>query len=380
MIQIGDTVRFLNTTGGGRVVRLDGRMAYVEDQDGFEIPVLTGECVVVQKAGDTPKETTTKNASVTSLPDAKSIEPTSRPVPESMHDISETKEGDRLNLMLVYEPLNIKELSTTTFDAFIINDSNYYLYICYMTAPADPLVESADSWQNRFDGLIEPNTQVWLGEVLRSELASLERICVQATAFKRDKLFVSKPPVEIVERPDVTKFCRLHCFKTNEYCDSPVIAIPLIRDDKVMGRQIPQKKEVETLDAMFNTRDAKSKIRADRRKTAGVQRRTQPAHPELPQPGADGIIEVDLHIDALLDNTAGMSPADMLNYQVDYFRKVMDANVKRHNTRIVFIHGKGEGVLRQALMREFTHRYKGHDVQDASFHQYGFGATQVTIR
>ena len=37
-------------------------------------------------------------------------------------------------------------------------------------------------------------------------------------------------------------------------------------------------------------------------------------------------------------------------------------------------------VYRQALMKELTHRYKGHDVQDASFQQYGFGATQVTIR
>ena len=41
---------------------------------------------------------------------------------------------------------------------------------------------------------------------------------------------------------------------------------------------------------------------------------------------------------------------------------------------------QGEGVLRQAIMKELTHRYKGHDVQDASFREYGFGATQVTIR
>ena len=58
----------------------------------------------------------------------------------------------------------------------------------------------------------------------------------------------------------------------------------------------------------------------------------------------------------------------------------MDANLRRPGQRIVFIHGKGEGVLRQAIMKELTHRYKGHDVQDASFREYGFGATQVTIR
>jgi len=93
-----------------------------------------------------------------------------------------------------------------------------------------------------------------------------------------------------------------------------------------------------------------------------------------------GIIEVDLHIGALLDTTAGLSNADILNCQIDAFRKVMDENLRNKGQKIVFIHGKGEGVLRQALMKELTHRYKGNDVQDASFREYGYGATQVTIR
>ena len=50
MIQTGDIVRFLNTTGGGRVVRIKENIAYVEDEDGFETPVLVRECVVVWHA------------------------------------------------------------------------------------------------------------------------------------------------------------------------------------------------------------------------------------------------------------------------------------------------------------------------------------------
>ena len=70
----------------------------------------------------------------------------------------------------------------------------------------------------------------------------------------------------------------------------------------------------------------------------------------------------------------------MLNLQVDEFRRVMDSNLKNHGQKIVFIHGKGEGVLRQALMKELNYRYKGNLVQDASFREYGYGATQVTIK
>lgn len=97
-------------------------------------------------------------------------------------------------------------------------------------------------------------------------------------------------------------------------------------------------------------------------------------------PDANGIIEVDLHINELVDTTAGLSSADMLNLQVDEFRKVMDANLGNKGQKIVFIHGKGDGVLRQALTKELNHRYKGKvEVQDASFREYGFGASQVTI-
>jgi len=45
----------------------------------------------------------------------------------------------------------------------------------------------------------------------------------------------------------------------------------------------------------------------------------------------------------------------------------------------VFIHGKGEGVLRNALLKELRTKYKGCRSQDASFREYGFGATMVTI-
>ena len=49
MIKKGDTVRFLNAVGGGLVIRVDEakKMLYVEDADGFEIPVLERECVMV---------------------------------------------------------------------------------------------------------------------------------------------------------------------------------------------------------------------------------------------------------------------------------------------------------------------------------------------
>ena len=93
----------------------------------------------------------------------------------------------------------------------------------------------------------------------------------------------------------------------------------------------------------------------------------------------DGVIEVDLHINNLLDTTAGMDAAALLKYQLSVFRKVMDTYKKCKKQRIVFIHGKGEGVLRKAVIDQLRLYYPNCEYQDASFQQYGFGATMVTI-
>ena len=48
----GDKVRFLNTTGGGIVVKeINAFMVSVAIEDGFEIPTLTAELVAMEPAG-----------------------------------------------------------------------------------------------------------------------------------------------------------------------------------------------------------------------------------------------------------------------------------------------------------------------------------------
>jgi len=92
------------------------------------------------------------------------------------------------------------------------------------------------------------------------------------------------------------------------------------------------------------------------------------------------IIEVDLHIHELVDITTGLSNADMLQLQLDKFHAVIDENKNRKGQKIVFIHGKGEGVLRNEILKLLKSRYKSYYYQDASFKEYGFGATMVVIR
>lgn len=356
-------MRFLSSTGGGRIVKIDGQIAHVEEDDGFVTPVLLKELVVVATAGEEASRrdifggTGQKKQEQERERQSKFV-PTAVPEAPKPEPVVETPEGEKLNVTLAYQAIELKHLSTTDFEAYLVNDSNYYLYFTYLSRADD-----ADGWTTRYAGLVEPNMQIFIEELSREQVGRLDRVAFQYVAFKRDKEFRLKAPVAIEARMDTTKFFKLHCFRENPYFDEPVIAVDIVKND------IPQR--VMTLDSSSSEDALKQKRAADRRPLA------RPVHKKQPK---DGPLVVDLHIHELIDNTHGLSNADILNYQVDAFRKTMDENLRNHGKKIVFIHGKGEGVLRQALMKELNYRYKGHDVQDASFREYGYGATQVTIR
>lgn len=344
MAQIGDIVRFLNSVGGGKVVRIEGNIAYV-DEDGFETPVLLKECVVV-----TPVNPPQVQSKYVAPP---TIVPEQPKVPKT-ETIEETETGEKLNIVLAYEPAEIKHLNTTTFDAYLVNDSNYFLYFTYLTR-AD-----GAGWVTRFAGIVEPNIQLFLGEVTREQLPEMDRVAIQYIAFKRDKEFALKAPVAVEYRLDTTKFFKLHCFHDNVYFDTPVIAIDIVKNDIPYRSMVIDSSQLE--DAM-------------RQKRAADRPSRQPVQKKEKRPG---VIEVDLHIHELLDTTAGLSNSDMLEVQLQEFRRVMDENIKKKGQKIVFIHGKGEGVLRNALLKELK-KYPHCTAQDASFREYGFGATQITI-
>lgn len=356
-VKIGDTVRFLNAVGGGRVAKIAGQIAYVVDEDGFETPVMLRECVVVGSGDSFYK---VENRVESGGRDG--VKSGGRDGVESglapLEAFEETPEGEKLNVVLGFEPADIKKLSSTTFDAVIVNDSNYYLWLTVATRPNE-----SEQWKLRFAGVIEPGMQEFLFELSTSDLPEIDRLSVQAVAFKREKEYALKAPVAYEGRLDATRFARLHCFGSNPYFDEQVLAVDIVKDDEVQGRRA-------AVDAKAVEAAISEKKRVDRRAP----------RPAVKRKGPDtSLLEVDLHASELLSTTAGMSKADILNYQIDYFRRVMDSNLRNVGREIIFIHGKGEGVLRQALLKELNYRYKSCEVSDASFREYGFGATRVKI-
>lgn len=368
IMKIGDKVRFLSEVGGGIVSGFRGKnIVLVQDADGFDIPMPVRECVVVEtddynipipsvKAGVRKKKEEELPARAIQPVEVETVPQVEKPQ-ISVYRQPEMRGGNVLNVYLAFVPEDIKAVSTTSFEAYIVNDSNYYLYYTYLYA-------EGKAWSVCSHGLVEPNTKLLLEEFEKSVLNERERVCVQFVAFKDRSSFELKPAVSVELRIDVVKFYKLHTFRMTDFFATPVLIYDVVRNDS------PAKQLY---------------VSAEDLQKALLQKRASDAppphnHPKPKDKGKNEILEVDLHISALLDDTRGMSNGDMLRYQLDKFREVMEQHKNKRGERIVFIHGKGDGVLRKAVLDELKRKYPSCKAQDASFQEYGFGATLVTIR
>lgn len=91
-------------------------------------------------------------------------------------------------------------------------------------------------------------------------------------------------------------------------------------------------------------------------------------------------LTVDLHIERIPGNESVPEWAT-LEYQIEYFRKIIRDNLKYKGRRIIFIHGDGDGTLRAAIRRELDEAFAlSCTYNPAPAEIYGTGATTVTIR
>ena len=200
----------------------------VEDEDGFQMPMLISEVVVVgEEDYDTKhvvevKAQSTKAALQVNL-EEKELEPADKPITFKARP-EERAGGDKLSAYLAFVPMDVKELSQTRFESYIVNDSNYYLRYVYMTA-------EGSAWMVRADGEIEPNTKEYIEEFGREDLNTLEHCCIQLIAYKRDKHYMLKPTVNAQVRIDPVKFYKLHAFCENMFFEQPALIYTIIEND-----------------------------------------------------------------------------------------------------------------------------------------------------
>lgn len=89
--------------------------------------------------------------------------------------------------------------------------------------------------------------------------------------------------------------------------------------------------------------------------------------------------EIDLHIENITEDFEKMSDHQKLDFQIKYFKQILDEAFEKRLQRIIAIHGVGKGSFKEELCKTLN-QIEGCHYFDASFTKYGKGATEIWLK
>lgn len=353
-IRIGTKVRFLNTTGGGIVKRFEDEMAVVETSDGFDMPVLVTDLIIdgaaSYESGEVESEDSGYNEHSVSEKETRKI---------SFEEKKFATFSGEILLALV--PENDQILHVSNFELYAINSSNYYLN--YSVSLKDSGVSS-----HILSGNIEPDIKLGFGTYSQTELSKIKEFRLQGVLYKHG-LFQTVEPVDMVFNIEKVSFYKGHHFKENDYFHQKALIFSKKEEGGVEEVSIEDDNMEEALKRLKDNNWAeiiKTKEVPEKKERKRVPVNINPE-------------EIDLHIEQLVDSHSELSNGEILNIQLSRFAIALETAKRSKVKKIVFIHGVGNGVLKHELRKKLDKDYPDLKHQDASFKEYGYGATMVFV-
>ncbi len=322
-MKIGDKVRVLRGKEEGIVTRIiDSKLIEIEIEDGFQIPVLKSEVVVIareeenyfNKEEDDTASTATKAAPAKAKVSASAAE----------------------GIFLAFRPLNDRILAL-----YLLNHSNQQI-------PYTVFEEDKKGLRGLAVGNMAAGSFHKLAEV---NLQQFE----QWPAYVFQFLFFSTQQGAALKQPLTKKIN----FKAASFYRSKRMA-PLLNAEAYTFRL-----DAET--ATINPEELKDSFFAKQENTA-VTPREKPAH------------TLDLHIEKISDSPELLSKQEILDLQLSTFEKHLDQAIASGLDEVIYIHGVGNGTLRNALHKHLSKLPEIAYFQDAQKNQFGYGATLIRIK
>ena len=352
--KVGDRVNFLSSTGGGKVTKIiDSRMVMVEVEDGFELPTLITDLVPDYRNQPSRQQQIVETVQ-------KEIQEKELVQQQQQEDARHgglrrfAKEAEKEGVYLAFVPHEQQWLLTGAMDVVLVNHTPYEMLYTFT-------IKEESQFVNVDYGQIDKHEKVVIETISREDLEYWCNGIVQAVFTTESTDNVLQP----LNAPFSLRANRF--FKEGSYLMSGLLGekavmislsdLALLKsggDDfsKIMkegvGSQAPKKDLIQ------------KEAPIDKHKTG------------------QGEATVDLHIGELVENIAGLSSHDMFQIQMDYFRKMLDSAIAAEYTKVTFIHGVGNGVLKNAIIEELK-KYKNTENRMASIAKFGVGAIDVII-
>ena len=354
-VNIGDKVNFLNAVGGGKVTKIiDSRMVMVEIEDGFELPCLISDLVLDYRSQPARQQqivdTVQKEIQEKQLVQQQQQE-------EARHGGLRrfAKEAEKEGVYLAFVPHEQQWVLTGSMDVMLVNHTPFEMLYTFT-------IKEEDKFVNVDYGQLDKYEKVVVETISREDLEYWCNGIVQAifTAETSDSVLL---PLNAPFSIRANRF-----FKEGSYQMSGLLG------EKAVMISLSELIALKHGDSDF-TKILKDGVGAQAPKKDLIKKEA----PIDKHKTGQGEATVDLHIGELVDNILGLSSHDMFNIQMDYFKKMLDSAIAAEYNKVTFIHGVGNGVLKNAIIEELKN-YKNTENRMASIAKFGVGAIDVVIR
>ncbi|MEJ5302885.1 MAG: DUF2027 domain-containing protein [Bacteroidales bacterium] len=362
-LQPGDKVKFLNQQGGGTIVRIikPGLVAVLID-DGFEIPTpeselvkIGGESAAARYFSETSHEKPRASENSTSKPQKPD---SSGHLTESYVEALPTSARGSSNvpgIYLAFEPLDQKWLISGSLELTLSNLSDYdVIYTLFHKTPGG-------GYTGRDYGNIPPMHKAIIDVIKREDLDYVADGIVELMFIKDKMPSVWLPSVAAFKIKSV-RFTKEDNYKTYAFLNRKAFVYQLA--------EISRLKSASRLEEMEKYGEETMVVeKAEQIKPLSFIAR----HKTAPREAV-----VDLHAEAILEDHREVPPEELLNLQLAYFTRCMEAAIIDNYYKVIFIHGVGNGVLKKAII-ERLREYPNVIWQQAPFARFGMGAIEVMI-
>lgn len=326
-MNIGDKVRLVHEKEEGIVYRfLTGNVVEVEIEDGFRIQVLQKELVLISPLEGERLLRNEKKEKVPALVQSRSVAAFSQK-----------------GIFLSFIPVNDRELTVQ-----LINNTDWVLpFIAYK--------EQEGVQTGLAAGTLEPRTNRKLTEVLMKEFEQWPTFDIQALYFKEGKGEIKLPFQKRMK-------CRAQSFYKRKQ------VTPVLNKEGYVYQLDEEGTVLPVATAPLSAAEIRERMLSPQ------ETQHTPVKLEKPQP------IIDLHIEMLNKDHGSMAKAEKLELQLKTFEQKLENAIAAGLDEITFIHGAGNGVLRDMLHRRLGKHQHVQYFKDAQKEKFGYGATLIKIK
>ncbi len=357
--KIGDIVKFVNEKGGGVITRIiSSSRVTVSIEDGFEIPYNVTDIIkVINK--DIVSDNF--NSKIPQLSDSiihdNNINPQNLNLKKGFL-LSNEHSGVYFGLV----PVNQKLLVSGQLDIFLINHTEAELLFCIY------LKDSMGNYSGKEYGIVESESKLLIDTIDREVSDNWEHGYIQLIYYNFDNGNIITP----VNEEFKIKFHKLikedNC-KSSPFFNDERVYIININEYNKQATVFENKIESITEQKEIILKMLKNNEKENKYTESFIQKHLN----------ADNTAEVDMHIWELVEDYSRLNPNEIFKIQLDYFNKCLESALVNKVSKVVFIHGVGNGSLKREIRNKIQLDFPEIEIYDASIAKYGIGATEILI-